>query len=121
MSVKRLQNQVVYVVYNAFRKAGFKFDANTNPNVREMQETIEGLDNKSINFRIEQNPDGTWFAESANIDGIMTGGKNPREVPEMIRDAVFTYFEVPPQFCNEHLLRTDNEPAKVEQRVHVSA
>ena len=119
--MKRLQNQVIYSVSNAIRKAGWNFNDALNPNVQEMQSTIASLENKALNFYIEQSPDGTWVAQSTNLDGIMTGGKDPREIPEMIKDAVFTYFEVPPKFCNELLLKSDNEPAKVQQSVHVSA
>lgn len=118
---KRLQNQAIYAISNALRKAGWNFSEASNPRVQNMRSTIDGLENKSINFYIEQQPDGAWIAQSTNIDGIMTGGRHPREIPEMLKDAVFTYFEVPPQFCNDALLRSDNEPAKVQQRVHVSA
>lgn len=118
---KRLQNQSIYAISNAMRKAGWNFNEASNPRVQEMQSTINELENKSVDFYIEQQPDGTWVAQSTNIDGIMTGGKDPREIPEMLKDAVFTYFEVPPQFCNDALLHSDNEPAKIQQRVHVSA
>ena len=119
--MKKLQNQAMYAISNALRKTGWNFNEASNAHVQEMQSTIDSLEDKSITFYIEQHPDSTWTAQSTNIDGIMTGGKDPREVPEMIKDAVFTYFEVPPQFCNDALLRSDNEPIKVQQRVHVSA
>lgn len=119
--MKRLQNQLVYHVSNALRRRGIKFTESADPRVTEMHETISALDNKAINFKIEQHPDGTWTAESINIDGIMSGGTDPREVPEMLKDAIFTYFEIPPRLCNDTLLRTDNEPVKVERTVHVGA
>lgn len=119
--MKRLQNQTIYMLSNALRKAGWKFDESSNSNVQDMQTTIDGLEDKSIQFYIELHPDGSWIAQSTNIDGIMSGSKDPREVPEMLRDAVFTYFEVPPKYCNDTLLKSDNEPVNVQQRVHVGA
>lgn len=119
--MKRLQNQLIYHAYNALRGRGVKFNESADPRVVEMHETIAALDNKAINFKIEQHPDGTWTAESTNVDGIMSGSKDPREIPELLKDAIFTYFEIPPQLCNDSLLRADNEPVKVEQTVHVGA
>ena len=117
----RLRNKLIYSVSNALRRRGFHFNEEKDPRVVKMRDTIHSLDNHAVSFHIEQHPDGTWTAESVNIDGIMSGGTNPREIPEMLKDAIFTYFEVPPQLCNDILLRADNEPAKVEQRVHVGA
>ena len=86
-----------------------------------MREAINALDEKSIRFSIEQYPDGSWSAESVNIDGILTGGTDPRDLPDAMKDAIFTYFEIPPQYCDDTLLRPDNEPAKVRQRMHIGA
>ncbi len=119
--MKRLRNQLVYFSANALRKLGHNFNEEHDERVSEMQHVINSLDNHAVNFKIEVSPDGNWSAESINIEGIMTGGKDPREIPEMIKDAVFTYFEIPPHLAKDELIRTDNEPAKVEQRVHVGA
>lgn len=118
---KRIQNNAIVMISNALRKAGWSPNEASNMHVREMQSTIDGLEDKSVTFYIEQQPDGGWIAQSTNIDGIMSGGNNPQDIPDMLKDAIFTYFEVPPQYCNDSLLRSDNEPAKVQQRVHVSA
>jgi predicted RNase H-like HicB family nuclease len=118
---KRIQNNAIVMISNALRKAGWNFNEASNSYVVEMQRTIAQLEEKSITFYIEQQPDGGWIAQSTNIDGIMSGGNNPQDIPEMLKDAVFTYFEIPPQFCNDSLLRSDNEPIKVQQKVHVSA
>ena len=61
-----------------------------------------------IEFKIEQYPDGSWTAESVNVDGIITGGGNIRNSAELLRDAIFTYYRVPPQFCNDASLHADN-------------
>ncbi|HSX53091.1 MAG TPA: hypothetical protein VLF90_01850 [Patescibacteria group bacterium] len=119
--MKRLSNRLIYATASTLRKLGVHFNEEQNELVLEMQRIITALDEHAIQFKTEVAPDGTWSAESTNIDGIMTGGKDPRHIPEMIKDAVFTYFEIPPKLCRDELLRSDNEPAKVEQRVHVGA
>lgn len=119
--MKRLQNQFIYLSANALRKLGYGFNEQASKPVRDMQAAIATLDNHAIQFKVEQYPDGTWSAESTNVDGIMTGGTDQREAPELLKDAVFTYFEIPSQFCNDSILRTDNEPAKVKQYVYIGA
>lgn len=70
-----------------------------------------------IDFKLEFYPDGTWTAESTNIDGIITGGGDTKEVNSILKDAIFTYFEMPPHLCNDKLLQAPNEPVTLEQRV----
>jgi predicted RNase H-like HicB family nuclease len=118
--MNRVQNYVIHVAANKLRKLGYDFKEVEYTSVSEMVNTMRQLDG-GIQFRIEQAPDGNWVAESINIDGIMTGGKSPSEIPSMLKDAIFTYFEIPPHLSNESLLKGDNEPTRVEQRVHVSA
>lgn len=119
--MKRLQNQLIYFTTSQLRKFGINFNDETNKYVAEMLDTINHLDNHAISFKIEHYPDGGWSAESTNIEGIMTGSLDPREAPELIKDAIFTYFEIPPQFCRDDLLRSDNEPARIKQTIHVGA
>jgi predicted RNase H-like HicB family nuclease len=119
--VKRLQNQLVYFGAQTLRKLGHNFNEEADRRVANMRHAIDALDNHAIQFRVEHYPDGGWSAESTNIDGIMTGSKDPREAPELIKDAIFTYFEIPPQLCHDTLLRSDNEPATVKQTVHIGA
>ena len=119
--MKRLQNQFINFATSKLRKLGHNFNEESDYRVVKMRSTINSLDNHAIQFKIEQYPDGSWSAESTNINGIMTGSKDPRETPELIKDAIFTYFEVPPQLCRDDLLRSDNEPAMVKQTVHVGA
>lgn len=121
MLMNRLSNQMIYIMANTLRRANIKLNEGDNPNVIDMRNTIDSLENKGINFYIEQSPDGSWVAQSTNIDGIMTGGSAPNEIPDMLKDAIFTYFEIPPQFCNTDLLRGSSEPVRVQQRVTVSA
>lgn len=86
--------------------------------VRTMQNTIGRVG--GINFKIEKSPSGEWVAESTNVDGIITGGKNyPHDVNANIKDAVFTYFEIPPELCNDASLLQKGDVAEVEERVYV--
>lgn len=117
----RLQNQIIYHFAKALKKLGHNFDPQNHDKVMEMGKAIQALENRGIEFRIETYPDGSWSAESTNIEGIMTGGGNLNEAPALIKDAIFTYFEIPPQLCDESLLRSDNEPITVNQTVHVGA
>ena len=107
--------KIIFNTSKLLKRAGVQFDERANPAVIEMEKTIRDLG--SIQFKAEFHPDGSWTAESTNIDGIITGGANPKEMNAMMKDAVFTYFKVPPHFSNDTLLRATSEPVTVEQRV----
>lgn len=117
----RLSNHIIYTGAVFLRRFGVDFHEENDPNVIEMRETIKSLENKSIEFKAEIHPDGSWSAESVNVEGIITGGDDPRDIQSMLKDAIYTYFEIPPQLCRDELLRSDNEPATVQQKVHVGA
>lgn len=114
----RLVNYTIYSVANALRHWGVDFHEQTEPRVVGMKKEIVRIGGK-IEFKIEQYPTGEWTAESTNLDGIVTGGKSRRDIPATIRDAVFTYFGIPPHLCNPRLLKADNEPVTTTQRVYV--
>ncbi len=107
---------VVYKMAQALRRVGFNFHEENDPRVKAMRETIHKLG--SIKFNIEVFENGSWAAESTNLDGIITGGTNKENINETLKDAVFTYFEIPPQLCNDSLMRASDEPMKLEQRVY---
>jgi len=110
-------NKIIFDLANLARKMGIDFKENSHVKVLAMKKEIAGLNNR-IEFKIDHYPDGSWTAESTNIDGIITGGKNVKNITGVIKDAVFTYFEIPPQMCVDNLLRADNEPVTVMQRVY---
>lgn len=83
--------------------------------ILEMQKNINQLG--SIEFKIEMYPDGSWAAESVNVDGIISGGRDTKEINAMLKDAIFTYFDVPSYLCDDNLLRAPNEPVTVGQHV----
>lgn len=114
----RFLNKAIYLAANTLRKMGYVFNEETDARVQNMQKEIRRIGGK-IEFKIEQYPDGSWVAESVNLDGIITGGKSAKEISLMMRDAIFTYFGVPPYLCKESLLRANNEPVTVRQQVYV--
>ncbi|MFH1170748.1 MAG: hypothetical protein V1704_04285 [Candidatus Vogelbacteria bacterium] len=97
------------------RQLGWGFEERSNPQVIRMLEEIKEI-NGAIKFKIEHYPDGSWAAESTNVDGIITGGNDVKETTSMIKDAIFTYYQIPPQFCNDNLLKSDNEAVKPPAR-----
>ena len=107
--------KLIYKLNQLAQKIGIDPQSERHPAVLEMQRKIHELG--SIEFKTEFYPDGSWTAESTNIEGIITGSKDSKEIKEMIKDAIFTYFRVPPYFVKDSLLRANNEPITVEQRV----
>lgn len=109
-------NQIIYKIAQGLRKIGVNFHEINDPRVKAMQATIQKLG--SVEFKIELESDGSWVAESMNIDGIITGGSKRQNINEMIRDAIFTYFEIPPYLCNDALVTSSSESLVLEQRVY---
>jgi len=111
-------NRFVYKFANFLRAHGYKTGEGEDPRVQEMQSVINRLG--GINFKIDFQASGEWVAESTNLDGIITGGKKyPADVTDAIRDAVFTYFEIPPQLCNDTMITQRGEAVQVAERVYV--
>lgn len=106
----------IYQFAQFLRRFGVNFHEELNEQVKAMQETIQKLN--GIQFKIEVFGDGSWTAESTNIEGIVTGGTNKDSMNDAMKDALFTYFEIPPQFCNDKLIKYSNEPVTLEQRVY---
>lgn len=90
-------DKFIYNLSNLARKFGYKLNGKNDERVIKMKKEINKIG--KIEFKIEQFPDGLWTAESINIDGIITGGANTQNIPSTIKDAIFTYFEVPPHLC----------------------
>ena len=109
-------NSVVYKLAQALRRLGFHFHEKNGPRVKSMREAIRKLD--GIQFNIEFFDNGKWVAESTNVDGIMTGGTNRHNINESLKDAVFTYFEIPPQLCNDAFMRASDVPLKLQQKLY---
>lgn len=114
----RLLNKTIYFVSNRLRRFGYDFKEISDGRIIAMKDKIRQAGGQ-IEFKIEQHPDGSWTAESINIDGIITGGANTKEATEIIKDAIFTYFGIPPHLCNDAVLRTSNEPVILKQHIYV--
>ena len=112
---------VIYEATKILKSFGFIFDVSKSKEVAEFKKELRSLDNSRIEFYIEQYPDGSWSSESTNVDGIATGGKDPRLMNEYLKDAVLTYYEIPAIYYDSVNLRSDNEPVTVQQKVHVGA
>jgi hypothetical protein len=112
----RVLTPVIYHAANTLRHLGVPLHEERDARVQEMQRRIHGLGR--IEFLVEQETDGTWAAESTNIEGIIFGGNDIRRFPDVARAAVFAYFEIPPHLCNDALLRTEGEPVQIRQRVY---
>lgn len=114
----RLLNKTIYLAAETLRHMGYNFHEAADERIITMKKEIQRLGGR-IEFKIEQYPDGSWTAESVNIDGVITGGNNTREITPAIKDALFTYFGIPSYLCNDTTLRADNEPVTLRQHVYV--
>lgn len=109
---------VIYKTSQLLRRIGVPFNETTDKRVVAMRTQI--LTAGGIQFFVEILPDKSWVASSTNFQGIITGGTAfPNGISEQIKDAVFTYFEIPPYLCNDQLLVADSEHAVNERRVYV--
>ena len=113
----RLINTLIYKSANILRQHGVNFNELADARILAMRQEIQRLG--QLEFKIEQYPDGSWTAESVNINGIITGGSNSRDISAAMRDAIFTYFSIPPHLCNGELLKAANEPVTLHQWVYV--
>ena len=95
-----------YILSKHLKKLGFFSNPEDFPAVKEMLKTIKSLEGKKIIFEMEYDEDGNWAVESMNISGIVTGGNfaDGNNIAEVISDAIFTYFEIPPQYCDSSIL-----------------
>lgn len=115
-----MRTSLTFKFVSLARKIGIKHNPETSQEIKDMRRIIDELDT-GIQFEIGMHPDGSWSAKSVNIDGIITGGFNQSEISEMIKDAIFTYFDVPPQFCYDELLKGTGEKKTVKNEMLVTA
>ena len=117
----QMKYSIRYKIAKIVKKVGANFDASKNPAVQNMKDCINNLPDSGIQFIITREPNGNWVAESVNIAGILTGGSIKDDVDEMIKDAIFTYFEVPAKYCDDSLIRSASEPVTIKQEVFATA
>ena len=109
-------NKYIYNLSHLIRKVGFNFNELNDERVISMKKEMAKIG--KIEFKIKQYPDGSWTAESIDIDGIMTGGKHNKNIFSVLKDAIFTHFEIPAYLCTDTLLKEDNEPVTIRQNVY---
>lgn len=77
-----------------------------NESVLSMVRKINELG--GLQFTLSTHKDG-WTAECKNLPGILTGDTDPHpslyEVDKNIKDAIFTAFGIPPEFCDDKVLK----------------
>jgi hypothetical protein len=118
--MKNYKNVAIYRLSQLARKVGYDFNAEKDSRVIQMHKVITDIGGR-INFDIEVSDEGDWVAESSSLGStIITGGKNysPKNAREVMKDAIFTYFDIPPHLCEESLLRGAEEPITVKQKVY---
>jgi predicted RNase H-like HicB family nuclease len=108
--------RIIFRASQLLQKIGLRLNERESLAVLNMRHILQEIGR--IEFDVEYHPDGTWVAESKNLDGIITGGKNPSKVEETIKDAIFTYFDIPPQFVDDSMILSDNESAVVQKQVY---
>jgi len=109
-------NKLVYKLAQAARKVGIDFHEQNDARVQAMRKEIGKLG--GIQFNIEVDKDGNWAAESTNIDGIITGGYHFQDAATQMKDAIFTYFGIPPHLCNDALIKSEGEPVHLTKRIY---
>lgn len=116
-----MKTSLTFKFVNLAKRMGVKTNPLSNQNVRHMRDAIDAAGEGGIKFEISTYADGSWSAKSTNVDGIITGGLDQSEVTEMIKDAVFTYFAIPPQYCDDALLKGSGEKKTVKKELLVTA
>lgn len=116
-----MRTSLVYRFYSLLRSYGLKVNPDNNQAVIDMKNELRALENQSISFRISTHEDGSWSAVSTNVDGIITGGSNQREINGIVKDAILTYYGIPASLVDDVKLRNSEEPVTVERNVHVTA
>lgn len=110
-----------YKWFAFLKKLGINYDARENSSVQKMLAEIDKLPGRGIKFAVVRDADGEWSAESTNLKGIITGGGPNDDMEAMVKDAIFAYFAIPPQFCDETLIRLPGEFKPVKQNVLATA
>lgn len=108
--------KVIYTIAQFLRTLGVTFGEETDARVIAMKQEIATLG--SIQFEVELHADGAWTAVSTNVSGIITGSNSTSEMDSLIRDAIFTYYNIPPHLCVDGLLRADSEHVTPTHRIY---
>lgn len=95
---------------------------------KKLSDLIIELRARGIQFRIEiviEDGKKYFLAKSVNYPRgtIITSGENLIKLSDNIRDAIFTAFEIPKNYCNPAIIELPGLPKAIEenQLVHASA
>lgn len=116
-----MRTSISFKLAKIARKAGYNFKSNSNSAVLEMQKSIKDLGISGIQFSISINKDGSWFAESTNVQGLISGGQKSAEINDMLKDAIFTYYGIDAKHCDDRALKSSGEHTTVKQKVYVAS
>lgn len=112
----------LYQLADLARRLGYDFHSPENEAVLRMRQAIAQLAGRAIQINVETAPNGTWFAQSTNVDGLITGGSDQSEMDAMIRDAIFTYYGIPPQHALDSLIvNLSDRKSRTKQESYATA
>ena len=114
-----MKTSLAYKFSKFMREQGRRLNPLENEAVIHMRSEIDQLD-EGIQFTVSTYEDGSWMAKSTNVEGILSGGRDASEIPEVIKDAIFTYYDIPPKYCNDDLLRGTGEKKVVKREAFVT-
>lgn len=115
-----MKTSLSYRVARLARKYGYDFNSRNNEGIKKMLEDISKLGPAGISFSISTQSDGSWYAESTNVDGLLTGGFKLGELDETIKDAIFTYYDIDPKHCDDLLLKGSGDAQILKQQFNVA-
>jgi len=64
---------------------------------------------RHIRVRVHQEVDGRFWAESPDVVGCYTQGQTIDEALQNMKDAIFTYYEIPKDQADPSLIRYEGE------------
>ena len=73
-----------------------------------MEHTLSDVP-RQVRIRIHQDADSRFWAEATDLPGCYTQGTTMDEALQNMKDAVFTYFEVPKNQADPALMRYEAE------------
>ena len=82
-----------------------------------LPEVFNALNNKlpdKVEVEIKEGNGNYYFVNVKNLPGCVTQARSPRELFEMVNDAIYTYFEVPEQY--QPFLKMYIPPENVRQK-----
>lgn len=100
-----MKHSIKYIFWNILRKLGLGPNPLECPEIKTMIETAKKNGKAGFVLKLEIFEDGEWLVTSQELPGLVTGGslKERNNIEEQVIDAIFTYFAVPPRYCDDTL------------------